>query len=106
GTWIRTTPVGEPHYFIRRSWRDLAEGYLPDRHVLDRATTAHPVLLAAWAPVTPNVCALNSAGLRALGIDHETPDRVENVTIEKDARGAPTGILAGSVNNYYTNDPF
>jgi hypothetical protein len=33
-----TTPVGEPHYFIRRSYRDLAEGALPDRHVLDRAT--------------------------------------------------------------------
>jgi predicted amidohydrolase YtcJ len=26
-----TTPVGEPHYFIRRSWRDLAEGCLPRR---------------------------------------------------------------------------
>jgi hypothetical protein len=37
------TPVGEPHYFIRRSYRDLAEGTLPDRHVLDRATGDHPV---------------------------------------------------------------
>ena len=26
GEWIMATPVGEPHYFIRRSWRDLAEG--------------------------------------------------------------------------------
>ena len=26
GEWIMTTPVGEPHYFLRRSWRDLAEG--------------------------------------------------------------------------------
>ena len=24
-----TTPVGEPHYFLRRSYRDLAEGALP-----------------------------------------------------------------------------
>src|SRR5690349_14802945 len=23
--WIMTTPVGEPHYFLRRSWRDLVE---------------------------------------------------------------------------------
>jgi hypothetical protein len=106
GAWLRTTPVGEPHYFIRRSWRDLAEGRLPDRHVLDRATADHPVFLQAFAPVTPNVCAFNSAGLRALGIGRDTPDRVENVRIEKDDRGEPTGLLTGSVNNYYTNDPF
>ena len=37
GDWIMATPIGEPHYFIRRSWRDLAEHVLPDRHVLDRA---------------------------------------------------------------------
>jgi hypothetical protein len=24
--WIMATPVGGPHYFIRRSWRDLAAG--------------------------------------------------------------------------------
>src|SRR5690606_2731724 len=43
GQWILTTPVGEPHYFRRRSYRDLEERRLPDRHVLDRATTDHPV---------------------------------------------------------------
>ncbi|HLY37858.1 MAG TPA: amidohydrolase family protein [Candidatus Binatia bacterium] len=106
GEWIMTTPVGEPHYFLRRSWRDLAEGRLPDRHVLDRATRAHPVFMQAWAPVIPNVCAFNSAGLAALGLGRDTPDRVENVWIEKDATGEPTGRLTGSVNNYYTNDPF
>jgi predicted amidohydrolase YtcJ len=106
GDWILTTPVGEPHYFIRRSWRDLEERELPDRHVLDCATDEHPVFLQAWAPVTPNVCALNSAGLHKLGISRDTPDRVENVWIEKDEGGEPTGILRGSVNNYYTNDPF
>lgn len=106
GEWIMATPVGEPHYFLRRSWRDLAEGCLPDRHVLDRATRVHPVFIQAWAPVIPNVCALNSAGLAALGIDRETPGRVENVWIEKDARGEPTGRLTGSVNNYYTDDAF
>lgn len=106
GQWVMATPVGEPHYFLRRSYRDLVEGELPDRHVLDRATAAHPVMIQAWAPVIPNVCALNSAGLAALGITRETPDRVENVWIEKDDRGEPTGRLRGSVNNYYTNDPF
>jgi predicted amidohydrolase YtcJ len=106
GEWIMATPVGEPHYFLRRSWRDLAERRLPDRHVLDRATRNHPVFIQAWAPVIPNVCALNSAGLAALGLGRDTPERVENVWIEKDARGEPTGLLSGSVNNYYTNDPF
>jgi predicted amidohydrolase YtcJ len=106
GEWIMTTPVGEPHYFIRRSYRDLAEGALPDRHVLDRATHDHPVMIQAWAPVIPNVCAFNSAGLARLGLGRETPDRVSNVWIEKDAGGEPTGILRGSVTNYYTGDAF
>ncbi len=106
GEWIMATPVGEPHYFVRRSWKDLAEGSLPDRGVLDRATTDHPVFVQAWAPVLPNVCALNSRGLERLRIGRETADRVEHVWIEKDAAGEPTGILRGSVNNYYTNDPY
>lgn len=106
GEWIMTTPVGEPHYFLRRSWRDLAEGQLPDRRILDRATTSHPVFIQAWAPVSPNVCAFNSAGLVLLGIDRTTADRVEHVWIEKDGHGEPTGILRGAVNNYYTNDAF
>jgi predicted amidohydrolase YtcJ len=106
GQWVMATPVGEPHYFLRRSYRDLEEAELPDRHVLDRATSDHPVMVQAWAPVIPNVCALNSPGLAAVGISRETPDRVENVWVEKDRRGEPTGILRGSVNIYYTNDPF
>jgi predicted amidohydrolase YtcJ len=106
GSWIMATPVGEPHYFLRRSYRDLAEGQLPDRWTLDRATSAHPVMIQAWAPVTPNVCALNSAALRELGIDASTDDRVENVWIEKDGDGEPTGRLRGSVNNYYSGDRF
>jgi hypothetical protein len=106
GKWVFATPVGEPHYFLRRSYRDLEEGRLPDRHMLDQATTNHPVMIQAWAPVIPNVCALNTAGLAALGITRDTPDRVENVWIEKDRQGQPTGILRGSVNIYYTNDRF
>jgi predicted amidohydrolase YtcJ len=106
GQWIQCTPVGEAHYFIRRSWRDLKEGALPDKKVLDAATDRHPVIIQAWAPVIPNVTAMNSAALAALEISRETADRVENVWIEKDETGEPTGILRGSVNNYYTNDPF
>jgi predicted amidohydrolase YtcJ len=106
GEWVMATPVGEPHYFIRRSWRDLAEGELPARGVLDRAGAEHPVVIQAWAPTTPNVMALNSAGLERLGIGPDTPDRVGQVTIEKDPAGLPSGRLFGSVNNYYSNEPF
>lgn len=52
GEWIMTSPVGEAHYFICRSYRDLAEGELPDRVVLDRAAPGNPVFIQAWAPVT------------------------------------------------------
>jgi predicted amidohydrolase YtcJ len=74
--------------------------------VLDQATRAHPVFIQAWAPVIPNVCAFNSAALARLRISRDTPNQVERVSIEKDGSGEPTGILRGSVNNYYTNDPF
>jgi hypothetical protein len=105
--WIMTTPVGEPHYFMRRSWRDLAEHVLPDRHVLDSAVPEHPVWLQAWGPTTPNICVFNTAALAHLGLlDRSTPDRISNVWIEKDAHGDPTGRLSGPVNTYYTGDPF
>jgi len=104
--WIMATPVGEPHYFIRRSWRDLAERMLPDRTVLDRAAPHHPVWLQAWGPTTPNICVFNSAALQALGIDRSTPDRQSNVWIEKDSHGEPTGRLSGPVNTYYTGDAY
>ncbi len=106
GEWIMTTPVGEPHFFVTRSWQDLAEGRLPDRQVLDRASREHPVMIQAWAPVTPNVIAFNSLALDRLGLNASTPPQVGHVFVEKDASGNPTGILTGSVTNYYSNDAF
>jgi predicted amidohydrolase YtcJ len=105
GEWVMATPVGEPHYFQRRSWRDLVEGILPDRAVLDSATNQHPVLLQAWAPVTPNTCVLNTQGLERFGLLPDPPERFGTVTVERDAAGQPTGRLHGSVNNYYSGDP-
>lgn len=106
GQWIITTPIGEPHYFIRRWYTDLQERRMPDRYVLDRATTKHPVLIQAWAPRTPNIVAFNSLGLRLAGISGITPDQVCSVRVEKDEHGTPTGILRGPVVNYYSEDPF
>ncbi|QRN79796.1 MAG: amidohydrolase family protein [Nocardiopsis sp. BM-2018] len=99
GQWIMATPVGEPHFFFRRSYRDLVEGELPTREVLDRASDRHP-------PVRPNVLAFNSAALSKLGIDHNTADQIGAIQIEKDSSGIPTGRLFGAVNNYYGYDAF
>ncbi|MCK1297391.1 hypothetical protein IVB33_04325 [Bradyrhizobium sp. 24] len=41
-----------------------------------------------------------------LGITRDTPDRVGDVWIEKDASGDPTGIFTGSVITYYNPDKF
>ena len=106
GHWIVATPVGEPHYFLRRSYRDLCERRLPNRQVLDEATTQHPVVIQAWGPTTPNICSFNSKGLDEVGLSDLVPDRVCDVMIEKDDDGALTGILRGAVNNYYSFDPF
>ncbi|HMK11018.1 MAG TPA: amidohydrolase family protein, partial [Acidimicrobiales bacterium] len=79
---------------------------LPDRDTLDRATDRHPVMIQAWSPTMPNVCALNSLGLAAVGIDATTPEHVADVWIEKDAAGYPTGRLRGAVTTNYNTDPF
>lgn len=106
GDWVMTTPVGDAHYFIKRSFKDLEEGDLPTRQVLDQASSSHPIVIQAWAPRLPNAIAFNSLALERLGIGRETPERVGNVWIEKDAGGVPTGRMRGSVTNYYNNDDF
>ena len=106
GQWIMCTPVGEAHYFHRRSYRDLKEGRLPDRQVLDRASDEHPIMIQAWAPILPNVAAMNSMALQSVGLSWHTPPRVCDVWIDRDGHGELTGILRGSVTNYYTHDPF
>jgi hypothetical protein len=108
GEWIMVTPVGEPHYFTRRSYHDLDERRLPDRHVLDRATSDHPVMIQAWGPRTPNVTAFNSMALKSLGIGRHTPSKVSQVEILKDPDDLdrPTGILRGPVGIYYADDPW
>ena len=106
GEWIVCTPIGEPHYFIRRDYTALAERRMPDRHVLDVAAPEHPVWIMAWAPRTPNVTAFNSLALARLGLNRQMPGRVCDVWFEKDGTGELTGVLRGKVNNYYGDDPF
>lgn len=106
GEWIIATPVGEPHYFIRRNWRDLEEGRLPNRYELDAAAPDHPVWIQAYAPSLPNVCAMNSKALQVLGFTRDLPNYVDDVFIEKDSHGELTGIFSGYVTNYYNHSRF
>lgn len=106
GEWIRCSPIGEPHYFIRRSWRDLLQGELPDRKVLDEAAPEHPVWIQAWAPINPNVTVFNTRGLWNIQVSRNTPDQIGRCHIEKDDGGEPTGRISGPVNNYYNNEPW
>jgi len=67
----------------------LAEGRLPDRHALDAATTAHPVVLRG---IGKHVVVANSAALAAAGIGRDTADPPGG-RIERDPDGTPNGIL-------------
>jgi predicted amidohydrolase YtcJ len=106
GEWIVTTPIGEAHYFIRRSYRDLEERELPDRHVLDRASDRHPIAIAAWEPNIPNTAAFNSMALARLGITREGPENVPGILIERDEQGEPTGRIHGAINGVYSGNEF
>lgn len=101
-----TSPVGELHWFHKRGEKDLEEGGLPNRHALDQATADHPIMIEALAPRNPNIVAFNSAALGILEITSSTPGGVNNVWIEKDKDGEPTGIFRGSVTAYYNQDLF
>lgn len=106
GEWIVATPIGEPFYFARSSYRTLVEGAMPDRRLLDAATTDHPVFIQAWAPTTPNIAAFNSAALNALGLDDDHPDRVGDVWFDRAADGTLTGIVRGTINQIYSFDSY
>ncbi len=97
GEWIVTMPIGTPPaYFDAPSC--LAEGRWPTRHELDAAAPDHPVLIRSiwgyWRHTPPLVSIANSAALRAAGIDRSTVSPTPTLTIERDARGDPTGVFS------------
>ncbi|TFY97418.1 amidohydrolase [Ramlibacter rhizophilus] len=94
GRWIVTLPLGEaPEFAVSPAL--FAEGRLPDRHDLDAATGAHPVLIRCawgyWPPSLPTVSIANTAALRLAGIDRDTRSPSPKLQIETDAQGEPTG---------------
>lgn len=88
-----TTRATEPGRWIRGYRYDdtlLEDDRHPTRHDMDPASPQHPVCLMH---ISGHFCALNSAGLRAVGIDRDTPDPVGGVIV-RDESGEPTGVLA------------
>lgn len=81
GTWIRG---------YRYDDTLLTDDRHPTRHDLDAASPDHPVCLMH---ISGHFCVLNSAALRAVGIDSRTPNPPGGV-IERDESGEPTGLLA------------
>lgn len=67
----RATPPGEWILGWGFDHHRLSEGRYPTRHDLDRATTAHPVGLRQVESMSWTA---NTAGLRRMGIDDDTPD--------------------------------
>src|SRR4051812_38943638 len=84
GEWVVTLGGWSEEQFT-----DDPRGFPRDE--LDRIAPATPVVLQA----VYNHSYLNSAALKAAGIDARTPDP-RGGRIEKDAQGRPTGLVAGA----------
>jgi predicted amidohydrolase YtcJ len=74
---------------LRLDDESLAEGRLPDRHLLDAVASDRPVLLIRYCG---HVAVANTAALEAAGIGPTTPDPPGGV-IDRDETGVPTGVL-------------
>ena len=97
GQWIVTMPIGTPPaYFDAPDC--LREGRWPDRHELDAAAPEHPVFIRSiwgyWRHTPPLVSIANSRALALAGIGRDTASPTPTLTIERDARGDPTGVFS------------
>lgn len=103
GQWIVAMPIGDPPYFLNAdSLR--AQGVVPTLDELDALAPENPIYIQAPTNRVPNFAVLNSAALRAAGIDPAT--RLSpHTTVEIGASGRPTGILQGAMQPIYNADP-
>jgi len=82
-------PAGTALVAMRLDDEALAEGRLPDRHLLDTALPGRPVLLVRHCG---HIAVASTAALDAAGVGPATPDP-EGGSIDRDASGTPTGVL-------------
>jgi predicted amidohydrolase YtcJ len=96
GEWIVTMPIGDPPYYFDVP-EILAEKRWPTRQELDAAAPRNPVFIRSiwgyWRGTFPLVSIANTEALRLAGITRDTVPPAPTLTIEKDARGDPTGVL-------------
>lgn len=103
GDWVVAMPIGDPPYFLNAEALRAA-GAVPRLADLDRIAPHNPVYIQAPTNRVPNFAVLNSAALRAAGIDGST--RVSpHSSVELDAAGRPTGVLTGALQPIYNADP-
>ena len=92
GTWIVTQPIGQPPEFLA----DVAH-LTPTRFDLDRVSPKHPVFIRPiwgyWSNAVPFSCVANSLALELAGIDQHTRSPSQDIVIDKDGNGHPTGIF-------------
>ncbi|MFT4040975.1 MAG: amidohydrolase [Thermomicrobiales bacterium] len=101
---VATAQPGE--WIVGRGWDEslLAEGRHPNRHDLDAVSPDNPVVIhRVW-----NKLVCNSAALRAVGIDANTPDPPADVlysgSFERDEHGEPTGLFRDRAKDLITNN--
>jgi predicted amidohydrolase YtcJ len=96
GEWIVTMPIGDPPYYFDVP-EILAEKRWPTRQELDAAAPRNPVYIRSiwgyWRGTFPLVSVANTQALALAGITRETLPPSPSVTIEKDAKGDPTGVI-------------
>jgi len=82
---------GDVDWILGRGWdqEKFAEKRYPTRHDLDEASPEKPVLLRR---LCGHICVANSTALNEAGVDEHSVDPPGGV-IDRDAEGAPTGIL-------------
>lgn len=97
GAFARTLPAGR--WMVGFGWdAERWGGELPNRQWLDAVSPDTPVFLQR---TDGHIAVVNSLALKLAGIDRGTPQPVGG-TIDKDAKGDPTGILRDNAVNPVT----
>ena len=92
GAWILTQPIGQPPEFLT----DVSR-MIPSRFELDRVSPKHPVFIRPiwgyWSNAVPFSCVANSMALALAGIGPHTRSPSQEIVIDRDPTGQPTGIF-------------